>query len=487
MSYISLFYAFLVLGIFLLYYLIPHKYRYLVLLIGSIFFYIKISTDIIQIIAFVLHLFIVYGFSLLLSRFKNDEKISNGIFALGVILTASLLLFIRAEAFTNAGLNLVIPIGLSFYTLQMISYLADIKNGVIEPQKNIFKYVLFMTFFPQIIQGPIPRYDRLKRQLYDGNQFDEKGVLKGIQLIMWGCFLKFMIADKSAIVVDNIFANYTQYNGGYIFHAGILYSIQLYTDFLGCVTISQGVARLFGIELDDNFSRPYFAQSIGEFWRRWHISLSTWFRDYIYIPLGGSRKGKIRRYINTLIVFLCSGLWHGGGFKFIVWGLMHGLYIVFGDITYNIREKIYDYLFQGRNSEGREMSDAAKRIFKSIVTSFLAMLAWIVFRADSLSVAFHMIGTIFKSFSPWIYFNDGIYKLGLDEKQTHILVFSIIILFIVSLYQERRNKKDVILDMIVQQSILVKWAIYICVICIIWIFGSYGFGFETKDFIYGGF
>ena len=206
------------------------------------------------------------------------------------------------------GFHWVIPMGLAFYTLQMLSYLIDIASGKINAEKNLARYALYISFFPQILQGPIPRWSELAPQLFEGHEIREKNLREGLQLVLWGFFLKWMIADKAAILVNTVFDRFPSYQGVYILIAGILYSLQLYTDFLACVTLSQGVAQLFGISLADNSHQPYFSRSIREFWRRWHISLSRWLKDYVYIPLGGSRRGTAQKYRNLLLTFLISGL-----------------------------------------------------------------------------------------------------------------------------------------------------------------------------------
>lgn len=499
MSYISLFYDILILATFLIYYITPKKYRYVILSIGSIVFYIHICTHPVQIAVFASSIVFAYLFGLLITRCvklgadkeKSSRKYalqSKLFLAIGIVLAGMPLYFIRFTGTLGIldDYNFIVPLGISFYTLQIISYLVDIYRGVAKVIINPVKFILYMSFFPQIIQGPIPRYSQLADQLFEGHDFDEKEALKGLQLILWGYFLKLMIADKAGIVVDNIFGHYTMYSGGYIFHAGLLYSIQLYADFMACVCISQGVARLFGIRLADNFNRPYFAETVQEFWRRWHMSLSGWLRDYVYIPLGGNRKGKFRKYLNTIITFLVSGIWHGGDVRYIVWGLMHGIYIVFGSLTSGIRDKI-TRIIMGKKDDSDEFTTLTGRLFRRACTFIFVMIAWIIFRADTLQIGIGMLYRMFTTFSPFVYFDSGIYNLGLDEKQTHILVFSIIMLFVVSYYQEKHRTEDIIMDKLLKQPRIMRWGLYIVAIIAIWVFGTYGYGYNASDFIYGGF
>ncbi|MDD7148995.1 MAG: MBOAT family O-acyltransferase [Lachnospiraceae bacterium] len=358
----------------------------------------------------------------------------------------------------------------------MISYLADIHKGTIDSQHHLLKYALFISFFPQIIQGPIPRYEQLEEQLVTGHTFDEKNFSKSLQMILWGLFLKFMIANKASVIVNNVFDNYEGYTGFYVLIAGILYSIQLYTDFLSCVCISQGSAGLFGIHLVDNFHHPYRAASIKDFWNRWHISLSRWLRDYIYIPLGGNRKGTLRKYLNLMITFLISGFWHGRGLQFLLWGLLHGLYQVIGSLTFHVRSRIYALLQISRDS-------LFGKLIQRITTFFLVMIGWIIFRAKDIPQGLTMLRSMFTTYNPWILFDDSLFSLGLVWKEWIILLLSILLLIAVECIQE----KICIRDKILAQPLILRWIIYLGAIWVIWVFGSYGSDFIAQNFIYGDF
>ncbi|MCI9127952.1 MAG: MBOAT family protein [Eubacterium sp.] len=370
----------------------------------------------------------------------------------------------------------IIPLGISFFTMQMIAYLVDVYYGKITAQKNFFKYSLFISFFPQIIQGPIPRYEQLEPQLVTGHKFNEENFTRGFHLIIWGFFLKLMIADKAAVVVNTIFDNSDLYKGMYVLVGGVLYSIQLYTDFLSCVTLAKGVAMLFGIRLMDNFKHPYFSVSIKEFWGKWHLSLSSWLKDYIYIPLGGNRKGVFRKYANVVITFSVSGIWHGWGLKYVIWGLMHAVYQIVGEWTYNIREKIYTVL-------GFEKESPEKRFLKRIITFILVMFAWIIFRAETLKDGISMLMSVFRVYNPWILFDDSIFLLGLSWKEWIVLAISLLIFIKVSKKQEQHS----ISQWLVSRPLIIRWLIYIFTIIVIFVYGTYGFGFNAQEFIYGGF
>ncbi|MDE6662400.1 MAG: MBOAT family protein [Lachnospiraceae bacterium] len=486
MTYVSFFFYIFLLIVLFLYYAIPLRHRWVVLLIGSAAFYF-IAYKSGWPILFITVLF-AYGFGRLINYLRekytdSHRKLQKAVLVLAyfcVVLPWLLIKngnFILVTILHMSSINWIVPLGISFYTLQTISYLADIYRGEIDAQKNIAKYALFILFFPQIIQGPIPRYEQLAKQLYEGRLFDEKRFVKGLQLILWGFFLKLMIADKAAVIVNTVFDNPEKYMGCYVLIAAVLYSIELYTDFLACVTISQGVSGLFGIELVDNFRRPYFATSIKEFWRRWHISLSEWLRDYIYIPLGGSRKGRLAKYINLLITFIVSGIWHGAGYKFILWGLMHAIYQICGDLTADIRNKIYDLLKLSEQS-------GLRKTLQRIGVFFWVTIAWIIFRADSLRIGLKMIMNMFLVHNPWIFFNDKLLMLGLEWKELCVLAISIVILLLVSYKQEKGVR---IRELILDKSIYTRWFIYIFAILCIMIFGTYGYGYNAQDFIYGGF
>lgn len=482
MTYVSLgFYFFLAL-VLIIYYAMPLRFRWLILLAGSVVFYGILAKE--SSLLLLITLILSFGAAWLIGVLR--EKQTRSYCRLQKIVLAVSLLAVMIPWFVIKNGNFIencavfqriVPLGISFYTLQIVSYLADVYTGKIKAQKNPAKYALFVLFFPQIIQGPIPRYAQLSEQLYEGHLFDEKQFVRGMQLLLWGFFIKFMIADRAAIVVNTVFENPSQYMGCYVLTAGILYSIELYADFLSCVTISQGVAGLFGIRLTDNFMRPYFSTSIKEFWRRWHISLSEWLRDYIYIPLGGSRKGRIRKYANVVITFAFSGIWHGSGYKFLLWGLMHAAYQIAGDLSESIRARIYRAF---RLSEG----SGTRRMIQRIGVFFWVTLAWIIFRATSLRVGLTMLKNLFCVRNPWIFFDDSLLRLGLSGKEWCVLLLSIMVLLFVEYMQE---KGTCIRDVILEKAVYVRWGLYIVTILSIMIFGVYGFGYHAQDFIYGGF
>lgn len=479
MSYVSLKYYILVVAALVLYYIFPLKFRWIVLLAGSVAFYYLFCKTGWWI--FLITIAVSYIVGILLDRITDKwRKVSLTVGIVSVV-TPWLLIkngnFIFVSIFQQETVNWIVPLGISFYTLQMIAYMVDVFKKKISPEVNPAKYILFISFFPQLIQGPIPRYGQLQHQLIQGHKFEEKNFVKGFYYILWGFFLKLVIADKAGVIVDTVFAGFPKYSGFYVWIASFLYSIQLYTDFLACTTLAQGVSKLFGINLADNFARPYFAVSIKDFWRRWHISLSSWFRDYIYIPLGGNRYGKLRKNLNLIVTFLVSGIWHGAGYKFIFWGLLHAGYQIAGDLTYEYREKAYGALKIERNSK-------KKKLLRQIITFFMVNCGWIIFRADSLTNGLRMIKHMITDFNPWVLVNDRMLTLGLGWKELIILVVAIFVLWNIS---RRREQGYSISEKIMSQCLPIRWAIYIIAILAVIIVGTYGHGFNAQDFIYGGF
>ncbi len=274
---------------------------------------------------------------------------------------------------------LLLPVGISFYTFQALGYSIDVYRGTVKIERDFPTYALFVSFFPQLVAGPIERSKNLLPQFKQQHRFDYDAVMSGVQLMVWGYFMKLVLADRCGIYVDTIFNNVDKHNGGSYLVASLLFPFQIYGDFAGYSLIAIGVARVLGFRLMENFHRPYFACTIGEFWHRWHISLSTWFKDYVYIPLGGNRVGKLRNYFNLLITFVVSGIWHGANWTFLCWGTIHGILLCI-EKAFGISKQKYT---------------GAKKIFHWATTFVLVCFAWILFRANNLSDAVSVVTGIF--------------------------------------------------------------------------------------------
>ena len=290
-------------------------------------------------------------------------------------------------------LSIILPVGISFYTFQTMSYSLDIYFKKLKPTKDFISFAAFVSFFPQLVAGPIERASNLIPQILSNRQFEYKRGLEGLRLILWGMFKKVVIADSLAFYVDDIFYNYLNFNGGVLLLGLIYFSFQIYCDFSGYSDIAIGLGKLFGVELMSNFRFPYFSRDISEFWRRWHISLSTWFRDYLYIPLGGSKDSKSLALRNIFLIFTISGLWHGANWTFIMWGFLHAVMYIPLFLLDKNREYTTSVVAK------RRMFPSFKEFFQMLSTFFMTMIAWVFFRSESVSDAFSYLIILFTNFT----------------------------------------------------------------------------------------
>lgn len=332
----------------------------------------------------------------------------------------------------------------------------------------------FVSFFPQLVAGPIERSKNLLSQVNETHRFDYDKMREGLLIMLWGYFLKLVVADRVAIVVNTVYGDPAQYGGAYIAVASVLFAVQIYCDFAGYSTIAIGAAKILGFQLMENFDCPYFALSIGEFWRRWHISLSSWFRDYLYIPLGGNRKGKLIKYRNLMIVFLVSGLWHGAAGTYVVWGLIHGVYQVIGSVTRPVRDRINEVLELDPQSIGH-------KLISGMITFGLVDLAWIFFRAESIGAAVSMIKSMLHIGNIGILLKGGLYELGLNSKNMKVLFFSILVILFAD-YMKYKGIK--IRETIIAQELWCRWLCYLAAFWFILIFGVWGGNYDASSFIY---
>lgn len=374
--------------------------------------------------------------------------------------------------------DILLPIGISFYIFQSLGYIIDVYRHKVVPEKNPFRYGLFISFFPQLVAGPIERSENLLGQLRELDRkklLAEGSVASGLTLMVWGLFIKMVIADRVAILVDTVFDGFYLYGTVALLAGAFGFALQIYCDFMGYSTVAVGAAKVLGIRLMENFDTPYFAVSVSEFWKRWHISLSTWFRDYVYIPLGGNRCSRFRKYVNIMITMGVSGLWHGANWNFLAWGLIHGAYQVVGDLTRPIRQKLY--------SAGRFKTESFSFKLGQIITTFLLVdFAWIFFRGRSISVASAYCKRIFTRWDPWSLFNGEIFNLGLDRPEFNILLVSVLVLFLAELV--RYLKRQTIDAFLREQCIWFRWGVVMLLILSILVYGIYGVKFESAQFIY---
>ena len=293
--------------------------------------------------------------------------------------------------------------------------------------------------------------------------------------MVWGLFQKMVIADRISIFVDSTYANLHAAGTFETIFAAVGFSIQIYCDFAAYSTIAIGAAKVMGFELMENFNTPYFATSIKDFWRRWHISLSSWFRDYLYIPLGGNRKGKIRKYFNLLLTFFVSGLWHGAAWTYVVWGVLHGLLQIISEVISPLKEKIYDFFKIDRKTFSFKLGQI-------LVTFSITTLAWVFFRAESLSEAVEFFERMFTRFNPWVLFDESLYNWGLDRIEINVLFVALIIMFLIEVLKYVKNIG--FSDFMVKQIFWFRWIVIIGMIVGILVYGQYGINFDSNQFIY---
>ncbi len=474
MSFTSLLFVVFVACVLLVYYIVPARFQWLVLLLASVIFYLKY--DIKAGIFIVLSTILVWAGALKISKAKSTV-VQKVILITVIVLNVLILIGLKYATFLRGFLSshdIIVPLGISFYTLALIGYLIDVYRKKIQPETNFLRVLLFTSYFPHILQGPIARYQNLMQQ-FDGKKkaLSYQQLTMALQLIIWGYIKKLVIADRAGIFVDNVYDQYLGVGGTMLFVASLLYTIQIYADFSGCVDIALGVSELFGIKLQNNFSQPYLSISINDFWRRWHITLSSWFRDYLYIPLGGNRKGKVRRWLNVLIVFTVSGLWHGVGLTYIIWGFIHGIYQVIGAGLKPVKEKLYIRM--------KLINSKFLYIVKLVVNFLLINQAWIMFRATSPKMALYIMGKSISRCSLWQLFDQTVYQYGVSQRQMLMLLFFIIIMVFVDILHEKGIR---IREMIGRCVLPVRWGIYLAALFSIILFGVYGIGYDAADFIY---
>lgn len=373
------------------------------------------------------------------------------------------------DAFTFMGrpievstLNIILPVGISFYTFQTLSYSIDVYRKKLEPTKDLIAFLAFVSFFPQLVAGPIERATHLLPQFYKKRNFNYLLAVDGLKQILWGFFKKVVIADSCAQFANMIFDNPGDYSGSTLFFGAIFFTFQIYGDFSGYSDIAIGIAKLFGFDLMQNFAFPYFSRDIAEFWRRWHISLSTWFRDYLYIPLGGSKVSLTKKIRNTFIIFLVSGFWHGANWTFVVWGGLNALYFLPLLLSNKNRNNI------GIVAEGNILPSFID-ILKIIKTFILTVIAWIFFRADDLSSAFSYLNKLFSK---------SIFNFP-ELNKTALLTLLLIIFFMIIEWFGRGNKYGIETTFVKSPRYL-RWGFYSFIVFLIGMFMQTG----EMNFIY---
>ena len=477
----------------LVYFVIPHGVRTVWLLVSSYFFYMCWN------VAYSLLLFastlITYlsGLAIDACRKKDDaqsEERARGVVAISFTLNLAILVVFKYTGFIvdslNAGLGrfgvafvlprvgILLPVGISFYIFQALSYTMDVYRGDVKTERSLLRYAVFVAFFPQLVAGPIERSSQLLRQFYERKRFDYERMARGLMMMLWGYFQKMVVADRLAVFVSQVFDHYTYYTGAQVLVACIFFAVQIYCDFNGYSCIAIGAAQVMGFELMENFRRPYLAVSIADFWHRWHISLTSWLRDYLYIPLGGNRKGKLAKYRNVMIVFLASGLWHGANWTYVIWGGLNGLFQIIGELARPLRQRL-------RQAFGGRPDSASGRMVSMLVTFILIDFTWIFFRADNLGAAAGVLRQLFVPSGISLLFDGSFYSMGLSRIDLNISLLCILVLLAVDVLHERGVQ---IRSWILDQGLWLRWTVYLAAVFIILIFGFYGPGYDAAQFIY---
>lgn len=514
MSFVSLEFLLFVGVVVLLYYLVPKRVQWIFLLLVSYAFYF--FSGVTPLLFVVESTIVVYLCGRVMARNienckKKSEakKLNKKVLLLAVLIQFGILLMLKyynfiAEninsAFNLFGwsgslpmVNILLPLGISFYTFQAIGYLIDVYRNKYKAEQNFFRMALFLSFFPQVTQGPISRYDNLGAQLKEEHDFRYQNLKYGALLMMWGYFKKLMIADWAGVMVVQVFDHWTEYDGLQVFIAILVYAIQIYADFSGGIDMARGVAQMMGIDLIDNFKRPYFGTSVSEYWRRWHMSLTNWMRDYVFFPIalsktsskigkwgrkhiGGNIGKQLATYFPTFITFFLIGIWHGAGWGFIGYGLYNATIIVVSMMLEPTFAKITGALHINTSS-------LPWKIFQ-IIRTFLIMAAGkTLTRAHGVRAALGMLWKCRLMFD----FDDfltRITEMGLTMPELRVMGLSMLLFFIVSLLQENGIH---IRDTLTKCPLIVRWAIYFTVLGCILVLGHYGAGYSASDFVYRNF
>ena len=529
MSYASYTYLlFFLAPVFVMYTVFPKRVKWAVLLAASYIFYLINSGGLL--IFLILTTAAVFltgkflnriqdGFDLVKKSLEKEErrafkaviaKQKRTVIAVALIFVFGMLFFLKycnffgdilRSTFSVFGVSLrvpkfklLLPLGISYYTLQAASYIIDVYRGKYRASENPFKVALFLSFFPQIVEGPIGRFDLLADSLYEGHGFDYDNFTQGLQLIFWGLFKKLVIADRANILVCSVFENYKQYSGSFILLAGVMYTVQIYAEFSGCMDIVTGSAQLFSVPLSKNFERPFFSRSVNEFWRRWHITLGAWLRDYVFYSISLSKrfaalsrftKKHFSEFLGTLLpaafallfVWLCNGIWHGAGLKYICYGMYYYLIMLCGMLLEPLFAKTAALLHVNRDG-------FPFKVFAILRTCAIVAVGMMLFRSESVGAWLYSLKTVFTDFGAASLNIESIYGLGIDIQDLIIIFVSVLAVFAVSLIQEKGIE---IRPCLARQNIALRWAVYIVLIMSVVIFGAYGAGYETVDFIYGQF
>jgi alginate O-acetyltransferase complex protein AlgI len=469
------------------YFLLPHQWRWLWLLVASCVFYMAFIP--IYILILVVTIVVDYFAALLIERTRGEER--RKYLVTSIIVTCGVLFVFKYYDFFGSNVNwisdqfnlnfavdplaLILPIGLSFHTFQSLSYVVEVYRGNQKAERHFGIYSLYVMFYPQLVAGPIERPQNLLHQLREKHQFEYRRVADGLKLMAWGLFKKVVIADRLAVVVNTVHADPSAHSGGALLLASVFFAFQIYCDFSGYSDMAIGAAQVMGIRLMDNFRRPFASRTTSTFWTRWHISLSLWFRDYVYIPLGANKFGTGRRMFNIMVTFLVSGLWHGANWTFLVWGALNGLFIVVGASTKKTRDAVARRLGLGQTTLPR-------RVMQIAITFSLFVLGLIFFRSTSVSEAWYIVTHLFADIESWgdkQYWKEAFSygSVGLDDNELRIALFSILGLEAVQAIQGGGS----IRQRLAGRHWAIRWSLYVL---LVWTILAYGMYTQVQPFIY---
>lgn len=455
------------------YYVIPKRFRQIWLLVVSYYFYMSWDAKYglvllaVTVVTWLGAIMLEWMDGRITEERKRDHLKKLCVGALGLAVFGALF----------CCKYIVLVVGISFYTLQSFGYIMDVYRGKAMAERNFLRYALFLSFFPTVVSGPIERSTTLLCQLRceERTSFRVENIKQGLCMILWGYFLKLVLAERIEFFVNAV---YSQSLGGvYAILATMLYAVQIYCDFAGYSTLAMGAGRTLGFALTENFDAPYLASTVSEFWRRWHRSLTGWFRDYIYIPLGGNRKGRVRKYMNIMIVFMVSGIWHGDGWKYLIWGGLNGFYQVAGEVLSPVRKRIVRIL----------RLDKMGKVYKAMqvmVTFMLVDFSWLFFRADSTGRALRMARAMITEFKLSVLWDGSLYTLGIKQAEFIFLLLAVALLVAVDwLHYHRRY----VLDLMKDWHWTVRTCLYAGLLMSVVIFGVFGVNYDEGTFIYFAF
>ncbi len=497
MTFISIEFYLLLVIVAAVYFIVPLKYRWFILLLGSLAFYVCQGIEMLPLMLGAS--FAGWLFGLCMGKIyekdpkqKKKAKLFSGI---AIVILIGVLAFVKSSRYMPESIaaRIIVPIGISYYTFSIVSYLIDVYRRKYQAERNFLKFTLFTAYFPKVLQGPIARYDKLMPQLAEGHKFEYRRFCFGLQLMLWGFFKKLVIADRLSVFTNTVFNDAENMSGSVILVAAIFATLELYCDFSACMDLASGMSQIFGIELEKNFDHPFFSKSAAEFWRRWHITLGAWFKDYVYMPIVtsprmakllqtvkkhlGTRCGKsVMAIVPLAVVWILTGVWHGTGRAYVVWGIYWGAMIIISQIFAPEIKKLNAFLHINIESE-------SWKIFQMVRTFALFSIGRMITIPNNLSTTVLLFRKIVRDFRPWQLVDETLYTFGLDRKNFILVLFLFLLLWGVSMLQEKGSLRL----RISEYNIVFRWMIYYIAIVAIVILGIYGPGYDASSFVYIGF